>query len=96
MKQIRNSKQNESVTKNLKPKVCPCCYQHINKKQIKLSYHTTDPSKQNKPYKLNSSTSMFFSFIKMIIIYLSLHFLITDLFNIVTSMLGDYCIKNAE
>jgi hypothetical protein len=31
----------------------------------------------------------------MVIVYLLIHFLLTDLFNIVTSMLGNYCYKNS-
>jgi len=34
---------------------------------------------------------MFFSFIKMAIVYLLIHFLLSDLFNLITSMMGDYC-----
>lgn len=40
---------------------------------------------------LNSGASMFFTFIKMTIVYLLLRFIITDGFNLVTNFLATYC-----
>lgn len=42
-------------------------------------------------YKLNSDVTLFFFFIKMSIFYLLLRFLVTDSYNIYSSMHGHYC-----
>ena len=85
-------------TKNMKngepAPLCPCCETPINTTKIDLCYETT-PSKDivkvgQKRYMLDSGSAMFFTFIKMCIVYLLLRFLLTDGFNVITSLMA-YC-----
>ena len=79
-----------------KPKVCPCCNQRINTKNIKLCYSTTNPESAQHPFLLTASSSLFFSFIKMAIVYSVIMFMICGIFNLLTSIDGTYCIRNPK
>lgn len=74
--------------------VCPCCEMPINTLPLPLAYPTT-PGLHDHPreeYKLSAGMSLFFSFIKMAVVYLCMRFLVTDAFNLLSSAAGgSYC-----
>ena len=74
--------------------MCPCCSQPINTENISLSSPTTDPN--DKGFLLNTSATLFFSFIKMAICYSIIMFLVCGLFNLLTSLDGNYCVKHPK
>ena len=79
-----------------RPKVCPCCSQRINTKSIDICYPSTNPEDATDTFLLTSSSALFFSFIKMAILYSIILFFVCGLFNLLTSLDGDYCIKNPK
>jgi hypothetical protein len=77
--------------------ICSCCKLPINTQELRLDYDTTpDITKERleEEYYLSSGIAMFFTFIKMAICYLLLRLVLTDAFNLISSMAGDYCRKN--
>lgn len=77
------------------PTRCPCCQNPINTVSLPICYGTTPSSDSSEEFLLDSGSSYFFTFIKSVILYLVLRFLIADLFNIFTSSTqGQYCSKN--
>lgn len=77
--------------------ICPCCNQNINTEDISLCYDTTNIPEdvladETKDFKLLSGVSLFFSFIKMLIVYLLFRAIFTDVFNMVSSYIaGKHC-----
>jgi len=60
---------------------------------IHLCYdtHPSHPIEGDQVFLLQSGVSMYFTFVKMVILYLALRFLIADLFTIIVSTGGSYC-----
>lgn len=67
----------------------------MNTVKLPLNYGTTPDGDKvkagSKIFMLDAGTSMFFTFIKMSIAYLFLRFVLSDGFNVITSILGRYC-----
>lgn len=86
------------IDKNKLSPLCSCCELPINTVRIKMKYGTTPSSDKVKAgtdvFLLNSGSSMFFTFIKMSICYLLLRFLISDAYNLITSLMATYCKDN--
>lgn len=81
-----NSQKEDNV------KTCACCELAINTVMVPLCYGTT-PSKDKiqigKPkFMLDAGSTMFFTFIKLIIVYLLVRLLIVDSFNIITNLIS--------
>jgi hypothetical protein len=83
-------------------KICPCCELPINTVPLPMNYETTpefnifsqedDVDAVNKTFWLTSGVSLYFTFVKMLILYLSFRFLLTDSFNLISSISsGEYC-----
>lgn len=77
-------------------KVCPCCYNIVESEEIGFCYPTTKISIEEEAgfeeFKLTSAASLYFSFIKMVIIYFFLRFLLCDGFNLYSNIVfGSKC-----
>jgi hypothetical protein len=67
----------------------------INTVRIKIKYGTT-PSKDHIKagadiFLLNAGSAMFFTFIKMTVIYLLMRFLLSDCYNLITNTVSTNC-----
>jgi hypothetical protein len=75
--------------------LCPCCELPINTVRIKLKYGTTPSKKYVKAggniFLLNSGSAMFFTFIKMTIVYLLLRFVLSDCYNLISNTTANTC-----
>lgn len=87
---------NSKTTSDSKPApLCPCCELPINTVRIKMKYGTTPSAEHIKPesdiFLLNAGSAMFFTFIKMTVVYLVLKFLLSDCYNLITNLLSTNC-----
>ena len=74
--------------------ICPCCENYINTVDIPLSYPTPPnrtPTQSDEAFLLPADVSLYFTFIKMVIIFLLLRFLVVEFYNLSTSLNGQYC-----
>lgn len=85
-------KNNEEVP------VCPCCESQTSNMELPLCYSTIPgkPEVGHDVFLVNTDVSMYFTFIKMAIIYLILRFIVFDLYNILMSSKGGYCATQAS
>lgn len=73
---------------------CPCCENYVNTVEIPLNYQTQPdqrPSLTDYVFLLPASICLYFTFVKMLITYMIVRFLMLDLYNIVTSFKGRFC-----
>lgn len=74
------------------PKICRYSQLPINTVPIPLCYDTTPRKskiKEGKPkFMMDAGSTMFFTFIKIVVAYLLLRILVVDLFNIVTNIIS--------
>ena len=81
--------------------VCPCCLLPVNTEELTIDTSTTPAIEQGtliQPFFLSSGTSLFFSFIKFITLYLFVLFLTVSIFPMSMSIINnDYCqLQEAE
>jgi hypothetical protein len=87
---IRNHERGDSV--EMVPE-CPCCENLVSRVEIPLCYstHPQDPQVDHQVFLLSSNTAMYFSFVKMAIVYLVIRVLVFDAYNLYSSINGQYC-----
>jgi hypothetical protein len=74
--------------------ICPCCEIYINTMEIPLDYPTLPnraPSPEDPVFLLPANICLYFTFVKMVIGFILMRFVIVDLYNLVTSLNGRYC-----
>lgn len=81
---------------------CECCDHYVAYEELSLCHSVEIKKKSDsnssasrtsakKRLQLPLGVSMYFSFIKMVIKYLIMRFIVFDIYNIYISMYGDYC-----
>ena len=65
---------------------CPCCRQPVAKRKLNLCEGTTYLSEPSTPIHIKSAAALFFTFIKSLILYFILHFIVIDAFNLITNL----------
>lgn len=63
---------------------CPCCNEKVDVQPFNFFDGTENPL-------MHTDIILFFSFIRTLIIYLVIHLLISDLYNLMTNMAGEAC-----
>ena len=83
---------------NSEESVCPCCQLPVNTVQVPFCSPTTPSSDQDQyirtatPFLLESGASLFFTFIKLLLIYLGITWVIISLYGTnVSDINHDYC-----
>lgn len=71
-------------------RVCPCCLERVKERQF--DFCTTDVDNGF----LTSDVVLFFAFIRMLIYYFIIRFLVSDAYNLTTSYLGFDCAKTTH
>ena len=77
-----------------KTPICPCCENYINTVSIPLDYPTLpdlNPEPGTEVYLLPTAISLYFNFIKMLMAFLTMRFLIVDLYNLATTFSERLC-----
>lgn len=91
---------NPPFEKEQKISVCPCCELPINTIQLPMTISTTPTTNSDGKvqfFVLDSGASLFFTFIKMGIVYLGMLFVISNLYPAHTSYFTDeYCRMSQE
>ena len=85
--------KNPELKNKEKVHTCPCCENLISTMEIPLCYSTTPqkPEEDQDVFLVVTDASLYFIFIKMVIFYITIKFLIVDAFTIYAGMQGSYC-----
>ena len=77
--------------------VCPDCENYPSTMDIGLCYptHPHAPVEKEDVFLLQTGVSMYFTFAKMVIIFLVIRFLVVDIYNVAASAGGHFCSQYA-
>ena len=73
--------------------ICPHCENYPSTIDLNLCYHTHPhpPVEGSNVFLLQTGVSMYFNFVKIVIIYLIMRLVIVDAYNILVSANGHFC-----